>query len=275
MRKNIAFLMTGSALALRAVFEPNKSGWLLDENGAMVVRDGNPVYVNATGQEMTLGTDTVGRLNAEAKQHRERAEAAETALKSFEGLDAAKARDALTLVEKIDQKALIDGGKVDELKAQITTQYEAKLSERDAKLADVQKRLDDTVLTAAFSGSKFIAESINIPADMFQASFAKNFQVRDGNIVPVGADGKEIYSKKRLGEIADFDEAASILVDSYAHRDAILKAPQKGGSGNTGQGGNRATGSIMKRSEFAALSSAEQAASAAKMRAGEVQLIDG
>ena len=44
--------------------------WKLDESGAIVMKDGNPVYVDSQGQEKTVSTDTITRLNNEAKQHR-------------------------------------------------------------------------------------------------------------------------------------------------------------------------------------------------------------
>ena len=58
----------------------------LDEQGHVVVQDGKPVYVHDDGKEVAfdaVGTvSTIGRLNAEAKSHRERAETAENTLKS-------------------------------------------------------------------------------------------------------------------------------------------------------------------------------------------------
>ena len=63
-----------------------------------VVQDGKPVYVE-NGKEIAFdaaGTrQTISRLNGEAQGHREAKEAAETKLRSFEGLDAAAARDAI------------------------------------------------------------------------------------------------------------------------------------------------------------------------------------
>ena len=271
MRKSVLFTSI-AALAVRNVF--NNAGWKLDENGNIVMQGGNPVWVGPDGREGTVGVDTIGRLNAENKQFRERAEAAEAALKPFEGLDAAAARSALDTVNALGDGGVVDASKLDALKAQLTSQYEAQISELTGKLDGVTNKLNDTVLTAAFNSSKFIADNIAVPSDLFQASFAKNFKVEDGKIIPVDADGKPIYSKKRFSEVADFEEGISILVDGYAHKDRILKAPSGGGSGNNGQGGNRGGGSVVRRSDFEGMPAGRQAEIAAKMRTGEVQIVD-
>lgn len=268
---NITTALTSAAL--RSVFE-NTAGWKVDENGAVVMRDGNPVFVNGDGQEMTLGTDTISRLNGEARTWRQRAEAAEAAAEPFKGLDAAKAREALTLAERIDQKALIDAGKVDEVKAQVTAHYEGQLTELRGQLESVTGQYNGSLLSNAFKGSEWIGKNIAVPVDMLQAAFSSNFKVENGSVVAYGSDGKQIYSKTRLGEVASFDEALSQLVDAYPHKDRILAAPNKGGSGSGGQGGNQGAGKYVKRADFSSMTPAEQAATAAKARAGEVQIID-
>lgn len=274
MKMNTRLIALLSSTVLRAAFDTGQPGWKVDENGAIVVKDGNPVYINAQGQEMTLGTDTVGRLNGEAKGFRERAEAAEAKLKAFDGLDAEKARAALALAEKVDQNALIEAGKLDEVKAQITQHYEGQLSELKGQLDSTTAQLNNTLLGTAFKSSDWINKNIAIPADMLQAAFQSNFKVENGQIVAIDTDGKQIYSKSRMGEIANFDEAIEHLVSGYAHKDRILAAPNKGGSGSGGQGGNQGGGARVKRADFDALAPAEKAATAAKVRAGEVQLID-
>lgn len=268
---------TATALALvlaRNVFETGKVGWKTDENGNIVIKDGNPVWVDASGREGTVGVDTIGRLNAENKSFRERAETAEGALKAFEGLDAAAARTALETVSALGEGGVVDAGKLEQVKAQLTQQYEAQIAGLNTQLGDVTSQLNNTVLSAAFNGSKFIADNIAIPADMFQASFAKNFKVENGNIIPLDSKGEPLYSKKRFGEIADFDEGISIIVDGYTHKDRILKAPSGGGSGSGGGGGGRGAGSVVRRSDFEGMTPADQAAVAAKMSKGEVQIVD-
>ena len=68
------------------------------------MRDGKPVYVHQDGKEIDFDAPAalskITALNGEAKGHRERAEAAETKLKAFEGIDDAEsARKAQVTVE--------------------------------------------------------------------------------------------------------------------------------------------------------------------------------
>lgn len=260
-------------MRLRNVFNTG-AGWKLDEAGNIVMKDGNPVWVDASGREGTVGVDTIGKLNAENKAFRQRAEAAEAALKPYEGLDGEAARKALETVAALGEGGVVDASKLDAVKAQIQQQYETQIAELNTNLQSVTSQLNNTVLSAAFNGSKFISENIAVPADLFQASFAKNFKVESGAIIPVDNKGEPIYSKKRFGEVADFEEGIAILVDSYANKDRILKAPSNGGSGSGGQGGTRGAGSVVRRSDFEGMNPADQAAVAAKMSKGEVQIVD-
>ena len=90
-----------------------------------------------------------------------------------------------------------------------------------------------------FARSKYIQDNIAVPADMIQAQFGKNFQIENGKVVAVGADGQKIYSRTRPGEVADFDEALESLVGGYQHKDSILKGGQGSGGGFQGNGGNK------------------------------------
>ena len=110
----------------------------LDANGNVVVSDGKPVFIADDGKEIAfdvVGTQaTISRLNGEAKSHRERAEAAEKSLKSFEGIaDPVAAIKALDTVSNLDAKKLIDAGEVEKVKGEITKAFEAKLTEATTK----------------------------------------------------------------------------------------------------------------------------------------------
>ena len=101
----------------------------------LIVTDdaGLPLVVNDDGNEVPLDgihlLDKIPVLQAEAKKHREAKEAAETALKSYEGLDPEKAREAVRKISDIDLTKLIDKGKVEEVRAEVKASYEAKLKE--------------------------------------------------------------------------------------------------------------------------------------------------
>lgn len=208
-----------------------------------VVQDGKPVYIDA-GKEIAfdaVGTrDTITRLNGEAKGHRERAEAAETSLKKFEGItDPAAAITAMATVKNLDDKKLIDAGQVDTIKAEaikaVEEKYAPVVAERDRLTAE----LHGEKIGGAFARSKTIADKFAIPADLVQARFGQNFKLEDGKVVAYDQTGNKLFSKANPGNLADFDEALDLIVDAYPYKDSILKGQIKpgGGANNGGPGG--------------------------------------
>lgn len=263
-----------AGMRMPVAFDPGKPGWKIDENGHVVLKDGNPVYLDSNGNEMTVGADTISQRNAEAKANRERAEAAESKLKAYEGLDPEKARKALDDISKIDQKKLIDAGEVDKVRNEILAQSKEQLDALKAENEKLQGKTNDMIRTNALRNSKFIQERIAVPFEMFAKSFGDHFKVEGDKVVPYGADGRPMNSKRRIGENADIDEAVEILVENSPWKEQILKAPDESGSGNNGNGGGRSGVRRINRSDFAKLSPAEQASTAAKANAGEVAIVD-
>ena len=241
----------------------------LDEQGHAVLKDGNPIYVHADGKEIPFdaaGTiQTITRLNGEAKGHRERAEAAEDKLKTFEPItDVAAAVAALDTVAKITDKRLIASGEVDKVRAEAKKAFDDQfaavhapvLKERDAlKAALVSEKVG-----GSFARSKMIAEKLAIPADMVQARFGDAFKLEGETVVAYDKAGNKLYSRTKPGEVAGFDEALEILIDGYAYKDNILKGSGASGGGaggaGTGGGGKKA----INRSSFETLVPAAQAA---------------
>ena len=229
----------------------------LDENGHVVVQDGKPVYVHDDGKEVAFDAPqtvaTITRLNGEAKTHREAKEQFQAQAKAFEGLDPVKVKEALNIVQNLDAKKLVDAGEVDKVKAEITDAlkktYEPQIQQLTSERDAVQQSLHNELIGGGFARSKYIQDNIAVPVDMIQATFGKNFQIENGKVVAVGADGQKIYSRTRPGEVADFDEALESLVGGYQYKDSILKGGQGSGGGfqnNGGQGG----GKSMSRQQF-------------------------
>lgn len=238
----------------------------LDEHGHVVVQDGKPVYVDVDGKEIAfdvVGTQaTIGRLNAEAKGHRERAENAEKSLKAFEGIaDPAAALKALDTVSKIDQKKLIDAGEVETVRNEISKAFQTQLDQANTKAQTLEQQLYSEKIGGSFSRSKLIADKLAIPSDLVQARFGQQFKIEDGKTVAYDQHGNKIYSRARPGELADFDEALETLIDQYPHKDHILKSSGASGGGasgggQSGQGGSKA----INRTAFEALDPAARAA---------------
>lgn len=248
--------------------------WKLDENNNIVLRDGDPVYVDSEGNEKTVGVDTIAKLNKEAKMHREAKEEALNKLKAYEGIDAQAARAALETVSKLDANKLVETGEVDKLKAQITEQFQTQLTEKDNALTELKSKYENMIVDNTFANSDFIRNNVAVPVDMFEAKFRNNFKVENGEVVAYGYDGSRLMSKTRAGEYANAEEAMQILAESHPHKDVILRANPANGSGAGTGGGAVGGGRYMKRSEFEQLPPARQAEIAAKMRKGEIQLTD-
>lgn len=224
-----------------------------------VLQYGIPVYTHDDGKDVPFdaaGTvATIHSRNAEAKTNRERAEAAEGKLKAFDGIeDAAAARKALETISKLDQKKLIDAGQVDAAVVATLKPVQEKLDAATKQATTLEQQLHGEIVGGSFARSKFIAEKLAIPADIVQAAFGSRFQVADGKLAATDANGNPIYSRKNGGTVADFDEALEILVDTYPHKDTILKADNKSGSGAPGNGGGGQGGKqSINRTAFEAL----------------------
>lgn len=219
----------------------------LDESGHVVVQDGKPVYVMEDGREVphdaAATVATIGRLNGEAKAHREAKEAAEGKLKSFEGIeDGAAALAALATVKNIKEGELITAGKVQEIKdaaaksaresveAATRTAAEEKrvLTEQNAQLT---QNLNNYLIGNSFASSKYITEKLAIPADIAQKVFSDRLKVENGKLIPLDGNGNPLFSAVRHGEHADFEEAIEVYVSQYPNKDQILKSSGGNGGG--------------------------------------------
>lgn len=265
--------MTG--IAKPVAFDPGKNGWKVDEDGKLVVDDkGNPIYIGSDGKEQSVQGDTISRLNGEAKTHREAKEKAEADLAKYKDIDPVKAKEALETIAKLDAKQLIDAGEVDKVREEISKGFTAQIAEKDKAIDGLTGDLNGLRMQVAFDGSKFVQERIGVPVEMFRSTFAKNFKIEDGKVVPYDQAGNKVYSKKNMGEVADIDEALEIMVDGYAYKDSILKADGGSGSGSQGGGGGRGTGRRIMRSEFEKMSPVQQAEAAQSQAKGEVTIVD-
>lgn len=226
----------------------------LDAEGHAVLQDGKPVYIHDDGKEVAYDAAstvaTISRLNGEAKSHRERAEAAESKLKAFEGIDdPAAARKALETIKNLDHKKLVDAGEVEKVKAEAIKALEEKYAPIVKEVDAIKGQLYAEKIGGSFARSKFIQEKAAIPADLVQARFGQNFKIEDGKIVATDITGNKIFSRSRPGELADFDEALEILIEQYPHKDQILKgAGQAGGGSGPSNGGGAPTNK--RRSDF-------------------------
>ena len=217
----------------------------MDKDGHVVVNaDGNPIYVHDDGTEAQFDAqkafDKIKSLGEEAKGWRLKYEKTEKTLKDFEGIeDPQVAIKAMAIVKNLDQKKLIDAGEVEKVKGEVQKAMQAKIDEVSTQLTDAKAVLQRELIGGRFARSKFINEKLVIPIDLVQAKFEAAFKIVDGKVIAHDAHGNQIYSKERPGEPADFEEAMSVLVDTYPNRDSILKGTGGAGAGMQQPGGGR------------------------------------
>lgn len=240
------------------------------------LQDGKPIFVDDAGKDHTYDAPAMAgslkRLNTALADERKAKDDAVSALAPFEGLDPAKAREALKVTANLDDKKLIDAGEVDRVKQDMAQAFQKKLDAAIAERDALEKQYAAEKVTAAFAGSKFVKEKLTLPPDLVQSAFAQHFQFKDGRITPVDQNGNPISSDSNPGDIASFDEALEIVVNRYPHRDAIMKGNGQSGSGsgpvNGGDGAGKRT---VTREQFNAMSAAEQRKAATSP---DVQIVD-
>lgn len=175
---------------------------------------GLPVYVHDDGKEIgfdaPLAIKKITELNGEAKNHRLAKEAAEEKLAKFAAIeDPKKAIEALEMLLKIDQKKLIDAGQVDQVKAEITKNFQQQLDEEKQRSQMLETQLYDSMIGGSFAGSKNVAieknnrlikESAEITAwrDSLQASIDNRQQGYDIQIAGYGVGDKNQQRQQEL-----------------------------------------------------------------------------
>lgn len=224
-----------------------------DASGNAVLQDGKPVYVSDDGAELALDAaklyGQVRDLTKEAGAKRKALEAAEAKLSEYAEIDDPKAaREALEAVKSLDGKSKAD---IEKARNEVAARFQKELDAERTKVKTLESSLHSEVIGGGFARSKFITENLSIPAELAQSHFGRHFVIENGRMVAKDANGNVIGSKANPAEPASFDEAMQTLVNSYAYKDHILKATQKGGSGaQPGTGGAGAQKQTMGRKEF-------------------------
>jgi hypothetical protein len=235
---------------------------------AVLTTDGLPVYIHDDGKEAGFDAAstvaTISRLNGEAKGHREGKEKAEAALKAFEGLDPAGARDAIDKLSKIDAKKLVEAGDMDAAIQAAIKPYVEKQATLEKSNGELTASLHKQTIGSKFAQSKFAAEKLT-PAgvDLIRTIFGDRLKVEGESIFGVDTTGQKLYSRTRHGEPADFDEVIETFVESYPHKDHILKGQVGTGSGAPNSGAPSGA-KVMKQTEFDALPPKDRAAKMAE-----------
>ena len=243
---------------------------------ALLGPKGLPLYLDDEDNNKEVELDAadlhfgVIRNSADARKKREALEALQATHKQFEGLDADAARRALDLVKNIDDKKLVDAGKVDEIKLaatkamqekldSTTKQFTTELAEERKKSEGLKGALDNEIIGGGFARSKFIGDKVAIPRSFVESKFRGRFKLENGKPIAMDEHGQPIYGKADPSNPAPFDEALEIMISRDPDRDSILKGNQSSGSGAGHGSGGSGNGKTISRSAYNALQPDQQA----------------
>lgn len=234
----------------------------VDDKGAVVVADGKPVYVHDDGKEAAFDAAaamaSIGRLNSEAKGHRERWESAEGKLKAFGDMDPAVAVKALETVKNFDATKFVAAGEVEKIKIEAIKATEDKYKPYLKKVETLESQLYQEKIGGSFARSKYISDKLNIPGAPTQSIFGHHFKIEDGKVVGYDTSGNKLFSRVRPGDLADFDEALEMIVTAYPYRDNIMKGTGATGSGSQSSGAAAGGAKTITRAQFESLSQYER-----------------
>lgn len=238
----------------------------VDADGHVVVVDGKPVYVGEDEKDIEVDVPVlfqkVRDLNAESKQHRERAEALDTKYEVFKDVEDLQeykkaAEEAVEKVKSFSEKDLVEAGKVDEIKREMKAAHDAALDSVETAHGEAKTAYEatikgkDEVIYNLMVSSKFAQSSYfsgekpktNLQPEIAEAYFGKHFRVigddnGSGLKVVTYLNDKEVFSRKNPGELADFEEGLEAVIDAYPKKNQILR-PGKSGSGAQGGAGDQ------------------------------------
>ncbi|HUT62944.1 MAG TPA: DUF6651 domain-containing protein [Anaerolineae bacterium] len=233
----------------------------LDQDGHAVVKDGKPVYIHDDGKEIPFdaqkATEKISELNENEKKKRFDVKSIQEKLDVYkigedQYLDPVEAKKAVDTVKNLDAGKLIDAGKVDKLKSEIQQAYVEKDKEKDKQfkakedaMLQTLKGKEDTIykllVVTKFANSPTVIDKTNLPPDIAADYFGKHFKVEGEGLTAkvIGyIDNEKILSRERPGEVAEFEEALTTVIEHYPMKDRILRTTG-GGSASQGNTGGR------------------------------------
>jgi hypothetical protein len=236
--------------------------WKTDDSGNITVQDGKPVYVYPDGKESTLDGDAIIKslndVNAESKNRRLKLKEYEDKLKPVidSGIEdiqefIKRAKEHEKIVANYKDKDLIEAEKVEQVKRDAISGVESSWSKKYEKLqkefetqsaslkAVVDKKdtqLKQFLIKGIFDSSPFIKNSTNLLPEFAYHTLGRNFfveETEDGDLKVRARrlDGSDIFSLKNPSQLADAEEAISILISEHPQKDSIIIGVKDSGTG--------------------------------------------
>lgn len=248
--------------------------WKFTEDNQVVVQDGKPVYIYPDGNEAPFDADstivTIKKANKEAQERRTKLNEYEPIFTTLRDAGVEIEAKAITdfvnaskknseIVANYGDGELVKAGEVDKIKAQAiaSTQeaYEKKMLDQNtlhkAKEDDYLQKFNTSdqiirklLVESEFKGSEFIREEVTMPWGFVYDRYKDNFIIEKaegdkGHVVRAKrADGSDVLSLSKPGQLAPPDEAIEILLKEHSQADTFLRSRVSGGSGLKGSGYN-------------------------------------
>jgi hypothetical protein len=230
-----------------------------EKTGNAVLENGLPIYQYEDGSEAPFDADaTLTGLNGRLKnleEEKTRHATDKTKLKEqldkFKGIDPVKATEHAKLVKALEDKQLIDAqgveamkkewanamkGSFEEEKKAIVDGFTQKETTWEKQKADYEALVFDLSVANKFATSEYFAgkePKTTMPPEYAKKVFGDRFEMKiDGRnlkIIAKDANGRELYSKKNHGELADFDEAIAQIVEEQNKKYTIMNPGKQGG----------------------------------------------
>lgn len=236
----------------------------LDNNGNAVMQNGHPVYIHPDGTEAPFDAKEahvkIGTLTQENAARRTELKAANEKLAAFSGIDdPAAALKAMQFAASMEGKKVMDDDGIQKLIGAAIKPIQEKLAATEAALQEKDGHIYKLEVSNRFQSSQFVKDKVNVPPDMLEATFGKQFKVDGGKMVATDAAGNVIYSKIKAGEPAGFDEAIQTMIDSHPMKDTIYRASGASGAGSQSSSGGGGQQKTMTRAAWDQASHADRA----------------
>jgi hypothetical protein len=191
--------------------------------------------------EAKLLKDVMAKKTA-LKEANDNLKALNDKLKTFDGIDPEQVRALLKAQKDAEDEKLVAQGNWDKLKTQMAEAHTAEMTGVNAKLAELQERLNakesviaELTVGASFANSEFIREELLLTPNKTRQVYGAHFGFEDGVIVgydkPASAKDRTVLVDAS-GEPLSFENALRKIVDLDSDRDHILKSKVKQGSGS-------------------------------------------
>jgi hypothetical protein len=264
----------------------------VDDNQQAILTDGKPVYIMKDGdKEEEFVADVPSmygktiELKGENKNLRTKAKETNDKLGMFttlfDGIEdiseyKTNADKALTTVKNLDDKQLVDAGKVEQIKSELQSAHDTNMTNAKTKFqeqleaAQTTVQAKDQTIRRLTVGAHFATDphftgkgpKTNVQPAMAEAYWGHLFSVDEKKLDANGkpkvighhpATGDEILSRKpdTVGEIAEFGEAVEVIIEASPLKTAITENLQGGSGAGGGQGAGGGEGDELSKLQAA------------------------